>query len=180
MKIQAKIWVVMPCSVGVGYQRFWGPYCLHLQGEDGGSLDLWNIGILPQHYTMSQPRGPWLVFTKKLKANWSLITKNVKIKMCKIVGLCPIELISYWSSSISCFVLDAHEPRATCVAVITRRKLYIACFLDVSLYHQAFFTERKFCMFVFPAKDIVIHTSFSNFWSMTLTLWWHNLKIQHL
>jgi hypothetical protein len=24
--------------------------------EDGGSIDLWNVGILPQHYTVSQPR----------------------------------------------------------------------------------------------------------------------------
>jgi len=24
--------------------------------EDGGSMDLWNVGILPQHYTASQPR----------------------------------------------------------------------------------------------------------------------------
>jgi hypothetical protein len=26
--------------------------------EDGGSTDLWNVGILPQHYTTSQPRRP--------------------------------------------------------------------------------------------------------------------------
>jgi hypothetical protein len=26
--------------------------------EDGSSLDLWNLGILPQHYTASQPRKP--------------------------------------------------------------------------------------------------------------------------
>jgi hypothetical protein len=27
---------------------------------DGGSMDLWNVGILPQHYTASQPRRPRL------------------------------------------------------------------------------------------------------------------------
>jgi hypothetical protein len=27
--------------------------------EDGGSMDLWNIGILPQHYMVSQPRRWW-------------------------------------------------------------------------------------------------------------------------
>jgi hypothetical protein len=27
--------VVIPCSVVVGYQRFRGPCCLHLQGEQG-------------------------------------------------------------------------------------------------------------------------------------------------
>jgi hypothetical protein len=28
--------------------------------EDGGSMDLWNVGILPQHYTASQRRRPRL------------------------------------------------------------------------------------------------------------------------
>jgi myosin-crossreactive antigen len=27
--------------------------------EDGGSVDFWNFGILPQHYTASQPRRWW-------------------------------------------------------------------------------------------------------------------------
>jgi len=40
-----------PCS-------FRGPSCLTLQ--DGGSMDLWNAGILPQYYTASQPRTPRL------------------------------------------------------------------------------------------------------------------------
>jgi hypothetical protein len=26
-----------------------------LHSEDGGSMDLWNVGILPQHYTASHP-----------------------------------------------------------------------------------------------------------------------------
>jgi len=30
------------------------------QPEDGGSMDLPNVGILPQHYTASQPRRPRL------------------------------------------------------------------------------------------------------------------------
>jgi len=34
----------------VGYQHLRGPCCLCLQSEDGGSMDLWDIGILPQHY----------------------------------------------------------------------------------------------------------------------------------
>jgi hypothetical protein len=46
--------VVMLCSVVVGKQRFRGP--LHL--EDGGSMDLCNIGILPQHNMASKPRRP--------------------------------------------------------------------------------------------------------------------------
>jgi len=30
-------WAVTPCSIVVGYQRFGGPCCLHLQGEVSGS-----------------------------------------------------------------------------------------------------------------------------------------------
>jgi hypothetical protein len=33
---------------------------LNLHLEDGSSMDLWNVGILPQHYAASQPRRPWL------------------------------------------------------------------------------------------------------------------------
>jgi hypothetical protein len=33
VKIQIEVfWVVTPCSVVLGYRRFGGPYCLHLQG----------------------------------------------------------------------------------------------------------------------------------------------------
>jgi len=38
---------VMPCSVVGGYQLFKGPCHLHLHPEDGGDMDLWNVGILP-------------------------------------------------------------------------------------------------------------------------------------
>jgi len=49
-----------PCSVVVGYQRFGGRCCIHLQGEDGGNMGLWHVGISPQHYTASEPRRPRL------------------------------------------------------------------------------------------------------------------------
>jgi len=66
-------WVVMQCSVVVGYRRFsavlppplpipsLGLYlCRFLSyrpfhPEDGGSVDFWNAGILPQQYTALQP-----------------------------------------------------------------------------------------------------------------------------
>jgi hypothetical protein len=32
-------WFVTPCSVVVGYQRFRGPCCLHLQGHNPEDLD---------------------------------------------------------------------------------------------------------------------------------------------
>jgi hypothetical protein len=56
-------WVVMPCSVVVGYQRSRGPLlslipAIHI--EDGGSMNLRNIGILPQHYPALRPRRPQL------------------------------------------------------------------------------------------------------------------------
>jgi len=44
-------WVVSPCSVAVGHQRFGGPSC---HPEDGGSMVFLNISILPQHYTATQ------------------------------------------------------------------------------------------------------------------------------
>jgi len=34
----------------------------HFTPEDGGSMDLRNVGILLQHYTASQPRRPRLQF----------------------------------------------------------------------------------------------------------------------
>jgi len=47
VKIQVEVfWVVMPYSAAVGYWCF------------GGFCCLWSNGILPQHYTMSQPRRP--------------------------------------------------------------------------------------------------------------------------
>jgi hypothetical protein len=58
VKIQVKVfWVVMPCSIVVGYQCF-RPCCLNLQGDVGGIMVLKNVGILPQHYMVSQPRRP--------------------------------------------------------------------------------------------------------------------------
>jgi hypothetical protein len=33
-------WVVTPCSVEVGYERFGGLCCLHLQGEPSGSIKI--------------------------------------------------------------------------------------------------------------------------------------------
>jgi hypothetical protein len=60
--IQVEVfWVVTSCSVVVEYQSLRGP-CrsllppTSLHSEDGGSMDLWNFGILPQHYTTSQLR----------------------------------------------------------------------------------------------------------------------------
>jgi hypothetical protein len=40
VKVHVEIFIVVtPCSIVVGYQRFRSLCCLHLQGEDGGSMD---------------------------------------------------------------------------------------------------------------------------------------------
>jgi len=53
VKIHVEIfWVVTACNDMVWYQRFRGPS----SGEMEGRMDLWNVGILPQHYTASQHR----------------------------------------------------------------------------------------------------------------------------
>jgi len=55
-KIQVTVfWIVTPCSNVAGYQCFRASCCLHLEPEDRGSMVIWNIGILPHHYTVSQP-----------------------------------------------------------------------------------------------------------------------------
>jgi hypothetical protein len=55
--------IVTPYSVVVGHQLFRGLYC-----EDGGSIELWNVGILPQHYMASQSRRPRLETSPPWKA----------------------------------------------------------------------------------------------------------------
>jgi len=51
-------WIMMSCCDARRYQCFGGPCCFHLQhtnvleshAEDGSSMDLQNICILPHHY----------------------------------------------------------------------------------------------------------------------------------
>jgi len=67
VKIQVEVfWVVTPCSVAVGHQRFGGGgLCsLHLYREAGGRKILRNDGILPQRFTALQNRRPRLQFTE--------------------------------------------------------------------------------------------------------------------
>jgi len=48
LKFQVEFWwLARPRSVVVGYQRFGGPFCVHLQGEDRCCKVLRNVGILP-------------------------------------------------------------------------------------------------------------------------------------
>jgi hypothetical protein len=70
-------WVLTSCSAVVGYQRSRGPCCLHLLGDGGGSTDLWNAAILPQHYMTSQPRRPRLESSPPWKPQISQCKKGV-------------------------------------------------------------------------------------------------------
>jgi hypothetical protein len=75
----------------------------HLQGEGGGGMNLWNVGILPQHYTASQPRRPssgwrW-TFHGPLK-RWYPITKLHGVTTQKILTLnitaVKVSKLTYW------------------------------------------------------------------------------------
>jgi len=46
-----------------------------LRPEDGGSVDFWNVGILPQHYTASQPK------TLRLETSPPLKPKNLQYQV---------------------------------------------------------------------------------------------------
>jgi len=41
VKIQIEVWLLMPCSIAAGYQRFEEPCCLHLQWRQQGSSKRW-------------------------------------------------------------------------------------------------------------------------------------------
>jgi hypothetical protein len=64
--------VVTPRNVMVGYQ---------FHPEDGGSIELWNVGILPQHYTASLSRRPRLETVRIIGLQteiWNLDLRNMK------------------------------------------------------------------------------------------------------
>jgi hypothetical protein len=52
----AVFWDVASCSLVDSDQRFRGAYCLHHQGNDGGSTLLWNIGQHLPDYMVQHPR----------------------------------------------------------------------------------------------------------------------------
>jgi len=57
VKIQVELfWVLMSCNDVVHYQHFSQKSMLSPSSGWRGSMDLWKAGILPQHYTASQPR----------------------------------------------------------------------------------------------------------------------------
>jgi len=55
---------MLPPSLGQhGPLKHWYPTTtLHDHPENGGSMHLWNVGILPQYHMASQPRRPRLEY----------------------------------------------------------------------------------------------------------------------
>jgi len=64
IRIQVEVFCILtPCSAVVGCQYFRGPWCINFQiesTEDLGSVDFWNVGILPQLYADLERRRPRL------------------------------------------------------------------------------------------------------------------------
>jgi hypothetical protein len=69
------LWVVTPCSDVVGYQPLGGGLWLHAPG-DGVSTVLRNVGILPHHYTASQPRKTSTLCSSPWKAKMLVVTAS--------------------------------------------------------------------------------------------------------
>jgi hypothetical protein len=88
VRIQVDVfWVVTPCSVAVGYQRFRGPSCLHLQGGEG--MDLSVLGMFQKsnltpktdhpEISMVLPGSSTQTLEHFLKISWHLLQGPRKI-----------------------------------------------------------------------------------------------------
>jgi hypothetical protein len=63
--------------------------------EDGGSIDLRNVSILPQHYTAPKPRRPWPSLSTPLKAQISHRFSMFEVFMWHLKSLLS-HLTRYW------------------------------------------------------------------------------------
>jgi hypothetical protein len=75
--------------------------------EDGGIMDLWNVGILPQYYTASQtgrPRFesslPWEPQKSHQNKQWISISFDIGLSTCSLLGVSinAPERISFWKA----------------------------------------------------------------------------------
>jgi hypothetical protein len=73
------------------------PLYLRLHPEDGGSMELRNAGILPQHYTASRPIWPRLKIETNNQTNKpSCVCQHLS------VPLIPMTIPYYYGSSVTC------------------------------------------------------------------------------
>jgi len=88
-------WVVMPCSVVVGYHCFGRPCCLHFKGEDS-FISLWNqrqhgplkclYPTTSLHYVTTQKTSTWIFIIVLV---WNLCLWSTKIFLMLSQGLFP-------------------------------------------------------------------------------------------
>jgi hypothetical protein len=75
------------------FQRFVLPRFSGWSVEDWGSVDLWNVGILPQHYTASRPRRPRLEASSPWKHqnshSFRCSNQNVCVSIFSVHATCP-------------------------------------------------------------------------------------------
>jgi len=71
-------WVMTLCSDVVANQYFGGPCCCHLWGEEnGGTKGLWNIGILPHHYSVTTQKA--MTWIQKVHEQLRLLQEHREI-----------------------------------------------------------------------------------------------------
>jgi len=83
------------------------PHMHWLYPEDGGGMDIWNVNISPQHYTVSQPRGTRLKSSLPWKPQISL--QHWRVKSTQRFGdtcwcvVCALLYLSCLIWILSCF-----------------------------------------------------------------------------
>jgi len=85
---QAGVFCVVTLHTAVvGHQHFRGPCCIP---EDGGSMDLWNVGVLQLCYMALQPRRPQLETRSSSICFPKIITCSVTTKCKPVTSKCPL------------------------------------------------------------------------------------------
>jgi len=77
-------WVVILCSVAVGYQRFGGPYCLHLVGyRRFGGLAAFNFRVMMEAAGSSETLVSYHRITRRHKSE-DLVLNLIMVCMCTL------------------------------------------------------------------------------------------------
>jgi hypothetical protein len=79
------LWDVMPCSLKVDWS-FISAYCLHHQHpDDGGSSNLWNVGLLQRDYTALHPRR----LSSSYSPQWDVKSRSIGAFFLWLFGSAP-------------------------------------------------------------------------------------------